>query len=155
MTTRLKDITKKVIDQKDEELENEQDDEENKKKEVDINQPSLIIEGLEGDIGPQIYELRKRGFSPKYSLQQGAVTSIVLDVSPKLHMKLAIQNGYPRENAQNSSPVDAARIVSKSRKIIQRSGLKYKSVWIMHQTKKVLSSLSSLYKKLYIFFDSH
>lgn len=104
--------------------------------------PYLLVAGIEGDIKKHNYDLRKRGFIPRYALQQGSKCTMVLSLSPKLFTKLAIKYGYPIRTAANSSDGDVTRIVYQSRKIVKRSGIKFESAWLLHQAEKVSIAFS-------------
>jgi hypothetical protein len=62
---------------------------------------------------------------------------MVLSLSPKLFIKLAIKYGFPIRSAANSTDGDITRIVFLSRKIVKRSGIKFESAWLLHQADKV------------------
>mmetsp|Transcript_3345 Transcript_3345/g.5234 ORF Transcript_3345/g.5234 Transcript_3345/m.5234 type:complete len:960 (+) Transcript_3345:112-2991(+) len=99
--------------------------------------PYILISGVEGDMKTVSYELKKRGFIPKYALKQNNKHALVLTLSPKLHTKLAIQYNFPVRSMGNSSHADITRIVYRSHKIIERSGIKHGDIWVMHQPEKI------------------
>jgi hypothetical protein len=97
--------------------------------------------------------LKQKGFILKYSLTEKSKSLLVLEVSPKLHVKLAIKYDYPVHNRQFSTEGDITRIVHLSQQILLKSGINYEASWLMNQSEKVrlpspLSSLSCVAHRL-------
>jgi hypothetical protein len=93
-----------------------------------------------------IYELKKRGFVPKYSFQKGCESTItlVMVISPKLFMKLVIESNYPIKTQGASSLYHVTRVYAMSLAIINRMKLKSKSCFVVHDT----DALKELHKGL-------
>lgn len=96
----------------------------------------LLLTGLQDDnLNNTLYEIKRRGFIPIYQLKQGKMVSLILTLSPKLKTKLMILNNYPPD--ENFTLSQHIRVYSYSRKIIQRSGIKYSAFFLMHQHEMV------------------
>ena len=105
---------------------------------------NILVQGVAGDLESNCYEFRRRGFVTRYAVQdkkasteEQRVYSLVVSLSPKLHMKLAIKYGYPMVGVLKSSLTDINRIVNHSLSILDRMPLKFEKAWLMHNTEQL------------------
>jgi hypothetical protein len=110
--------------------------------------PHLLVTGVTTPLNDCQSLLSKKGFILKYSLQEQAKAILVLEISPKLHVKLAISNDFPVVNRHLSAEGDVTRIIHLSQQILKKSGLKYEESWLMNQHEKVSPPLPSLFHTL-------
>jgi hypothetical protein len=105
---------------------------------------NILVKGLKGDLESNCYEFRRRGFVTRYALQdkktstsEQAVYSLVVSLSPKLHMKLAISHGLPMVSVLKSSQSDINKIVNHALSILDRMPVKFEDAWLMHNTEQL------------------
>ena len=108
---------------------------------------NILIKGLKGDLESNCYEFRRRGFVTRYALQekqssastteQAAVYSLVVSLSPKLHMKLAIKHDLPMVSVLKSSATDINKIVNHALPVLDRMPVQFETAWLMHNTEQL------------------
>ena len=98
---------------------------------IDDSRIGILLSGVSKNI---VYELKKRGFVPKYSLQkEGENTlSIAMVLSPKLFMKLVIELNFPVKTQRMSSTYHISRVYAASLKVIERMKVPYKEALVFH-----------------------
>jgi hypothetical protein len=99
--------------------------------------PFLVVSGVTTPLNDCQSLLTQKGFILKYSLTEKSKSLLVVEVSPKLHLKLAIKYDYPVHTRQFSTDGDITRIVHLSQQILLKSGINYESSWLMNQSEKV------------------
>jgi hypothetical protein len=96
----------------------------------------------------------RRGFIPKYCIDKGPENIVIaLTLSPKLFLKLAIENGYPLQPQKHSTDAHVSRIYAAALSILPRvAGLRHSTSFLMQDVQKLTaiatSASSPLYKQL-------
>jgi hypothetical protein len=122
---------------------------------------NILVQGLKGDLDSNCYEFRRRGFITSYALQEKpasttavstattatptptstgsdqAVYSLVVSLSPKLHMKLAIAHGLPMVSVLKSNQADVTKIVNFALPILDRMNVNFEAAWLMHNSEQL------------------
>lgn len=81
-----------------------------------------------------VYDLKKRGFIPKYCTQKASESNVtlVLVLSPKLFMKILIENNFPLKTQGASSTYHVSRVYAMSLAIIERMKLTSQFCFVIH-----------------------